>query len=110
MAMDPQRAAALKAAKWLVTKGRGDEAVALLASWAASGANDEDGQELMAEALRVNPGAPIVAHPECTKAVRMLRSASFLKKAHKKTLPLSFLRTNSFLSTISLQESLLKSC
>lgn len=59
MAMDPQRAAALKAAKWLVTKGRGDEAVALLASWAASGANDEDGQELMAEALRVNPGAPI---------------------------------------------------
>jgi hypothetical protein len=56
---DEQRKDALKVAKWLVTKGRRDEAIAVLAAWAAQGPNDGTGQELMAEALRVNPSAPL---------------------------------------------------
>jgi len=48
---------ALRLAKWLVEKGRPDEAVALLCAWAANGANDQAGQELMAEALRIDPAA-----------------------------------------------------
>lgn len=54
-----QRAAALRVAKWLVEKGRPDESVALLSAWAASGPNDQEGQGLLAEALRVDPGARI---------------------------------------------------
>lgn len=48
-----------KVATWLIEKGRPDEAVALLAAWAASGANDSAGQSLLAEALRVDPSAKL---------------------------------------------------
>jgi hypothetical protein len=54
-----ERQAALRVAKWLVDKGRPDEAVTILAAWAANGANDAEGQQLMAEALRIDPGARI---------------------------------------------------
>jgi hypothetical protein len=54
-----QRAVALRVAKWLVEKGRPDESVALLSAWAASGPNDQEGQGLLAEALRIDPGARI---------------------------------------------------
>ena len=59
MAVDTssQRAVALRVAKWLIEKGRPDEGVALLAAWAANGANDSEGQELLAEALRVDPSS-----------------------------------------------------
>jgi hypothetical protein len=53
-----QREAAARVAQWLVDKGRPDEAVALLAVWAA-GTNDSEGQHLLAEALRIDPGAKI---------------------------------------------------
>jgi hypothetical protein len=54
-----QRSAALKVAKWLVGKGKTDEAIAILAAWAAQGPNDATGQELMAEALRIHSAAPL---------------------------------------------------
>ncbi len=53
------RASAARVSKWLVDKGRVDEAVALLSAWAASGPNDPEGQGLLAEALRINPGSPL---------------------------------------------------
>ncbi|MBK7585010.1 MAG: FHA domain-containing protein [Myxococcales bacterium] len=53
------RAAASRVAKWLVDKGRPDEAVSLLAAWAAAGPNDSEGQQLLAEALRVDPSARV---------------------------------------------------
>jgi hypothetical protein len=53
-----QREAAARVAHWLVDKGRPDEAVALLAAWAAN-VNDSEGQHLLAEALRIDPGAKI---------------------------------------------------
>ena len=53
------RAQASTVAKWLVDKNRPDEAVALLAAWAASGGNDKEGQQLLAEALRIDPSAPV---------------------------------------------------
>jgi pSer/pThr/pTyr-binding forkhead associated (FHA) protein len=56
---DNTRQDALTAAKWLVGKGRTDEAVGLLAAWAVQGPNDSGAQELMAEALRINPGSPL---------------------------------------------------
>ena len=54
-----RRAAAGRVAKWLVEKERPDEAVALLAAWAANGPNDKQGQELLADALRLAPGASV---------------------------------------------------
>lgn len=51
------RATALRVAKWLVDKSRPDEAVALLSAWAANGPNDAEGQQLLAEALRIDPSA-----------------------------------------------------
>jgi hypothetical protein len=51
------RATAARVAKGLVDKGRADEAVALLAAWAANGPNDIDGQNLLAEALRIDPSS-----------------------------------------------------
>jgi hypothetical protein len=51
------RAAASRVAKALLGKGRPDEAVAVLAAWAASGANDPEGQNLLAEALRIDPAS-----------------------------------------------------
>lgn len=53
-----QRESAARVAHWLVDKGRPDEAVGLLAAWAAS-VNDSEGQHLLAEALRIDPGAKI---------------------------------------------------
>lgn len=53
-----QREAAARVAQWLVDKGRPDEAVGLLAAWAAK-ANDSEGQHLLAEALRIDPGAKV---------------------------------------------------
>ncbi len=48
-----------KVAAWLIQKNRPDEAVGLLAAWAASGENDSAGQSLLAEALRVDPSAKV---------------------------------------------------
>jgi hypothetical protein len=53
------RAAALRVSKWLVDRGRPDEAVSLLSAWAAAGPNDSEGQQLLAEALRIDPAARI---------------------------------------------------
>ncbi|HSQ67558.1 MAG TPA: FHA domain-containing protein [Polyangiaceae bacterium] len=53
------RASASKVAKWLVDKGRVDDAVSLLSAWAAAGPNDADGQKLLAGALRINPASPL---------------------------------------------------
>jgi FHA domain len=53
------RASAARVAKWLVEKGRPDDAVSLLAAWAAAGPNDSEGQQLLAEALRVDPSARV---------------------------------------------------
>lgn len=51
----PGRSTAARVAKWLVEKNRRDDAVSLLAAWAASGPNDSEGQKLLAEALRIDP-------------------------------------------------------
>ncbi len=53
------RASAMKVAKWLVEKGNPDQAVTLLAAWAAAGPNDSEGQQLLAEALRVDPSSRV---------------------------------------------------
>ncbi len=53
------RQLALKVGKWLAGAGRGEEALSLLAAWAACGPNDVDGQKLMAEALRLSPASPL---------------------------------------------------
>jgi hypothetical protein len=53
------RAAAARVAQWLLLKGRADDAVALISAWAAQGANDAEGQMLLADALRINPAAPV---------------------------------------------------
>jgi pSer/pThr/pTyr-binding forkhead associated (FHA) protein len=59
MSSDKGRELAHRVATLLVEKGRGEEAVAVLAAWAASGPNDKKGQELLAEALRLSPGSPL---------------------------------------------------
>ena len=76
-----QREVAARVAHWLVDKGRPDEAVALLAAWAAT-VNDSEGQHLLAEALRIDPGAKIAqmafermegvagAHEELDRAIQ----------------------------------------
>jgi hypothetical protein len=51
------RQSAARVAKWLLDRGRADEAVSLLSAWAANGPNDTQGQELLAEALRVEPSS-----------------------------------------------------
>jgi pSer/pThr/pTyr-binding forkhead associated (FHA) protein len=53
------RATAGRVAKWLVEKDRPDEAVRLLCAWAVVGPNDAEGQQLLAEALRIDPSARI---------------------------------------------------
>src|SRR3954471_8632891 len=53
------RTKAAAVAAWLVEKGRPDEAVALLSAWAANGPSDPEGQQLLAEALRIDPGARV---------------------------------------------------
>jgi pSer/pThr/pTyr-binding forkhead associated (FHA) protein len=59
MASNMSRVSAAKVAKWLVGKDKRDEAVALLCSWAANGPNDKEGQELLAEAFRLDPGSQL---------------------------------------------------
>ncbi len=56
--LSQQREVAARVAQWLVDKSRPDEAVALLAAWAAN-VNDSEGQHLLAEALRIDPSAKI---------------------------------------------------
>lgn len=53
------RSPAARVAKWLVEKGRAPEAVSLLSVRAATGSNDKEAQELLAEALRIDPGSPL---------------------------------------------------
>ncbi len=53
------RESALRVAKWLVEKNQPDQAVQLLCAWAATGANDQQGQTLLAEALRIDPSARV---------------------------------------------------
>lgn len=59
MTAPSSRASAAKIAKWLVDRNRLDEAVELLCAWAANGANDTEGQQLLAEALRLNAASPL---------------------------------------------------
>ncbi|MDF2692951.1 MAG: hypothetical protein K0S65_1334, partial [Labilithrix sp.] len=59
MSSNMSRSSAAKVARWLVGKERRDEAVALLSSWAAKGPNDKEGQELLAEAFRLDPGSQL---------------------------------------------------
>ena len=53
------RDSATKVAKWLLEKGHPDEAVNVLTAWAVTGPNDLDGQQLLAEALRIDPSAAV---------------------------------------------------
>jgi hypothetical protein len=53
------RSSAAKVARWLVTKEKTGEAVALLCAWASNGPNDKEGQELLAEAYRLDPGSQL---------------------------------------------------
>ncbi len=53
------RSPAARVAKWLVEAGRGSEAVALLSAAAATGNNDKESHELLAEALRIEPGSAL---------------------------------------------------
>jgi hypothetical protein len=53
------RVLAKRVAGLLRDKGRSAEAVLVLSAWAASGANDADGQELLAEALRLEPKSAV---------------------------------------------------
>src|SRR5581483_1633310 len=53
------RATAGRVAQSLVEKGRPDDAVALLSAWAVAGPNDSEGQQLLAEALRIDPSARV---------------------------------------------------
>jgi pSer/pThr/pTyr-binding forkhead associated (FHA) protein len=53
------RSPAARVAKWLVEKGRAPEAVALLSVRAATGNNDKESHELLAEALRIDPASPL---------------------------------------------------
>ena len=53
------RSSAAKVARWLVARERRDEALSILCAWAASGPNDEEGQSLLAEAFRIQPGAEL---------------------------------------------------
>src|SRR5688572_18317531 len=55
--MAAERARALRVAKWLVERGRPDEAVMVLCAWAVNGPNDAAGQKLLAEALRIDPSS-----------------------------------------------------
>jgi hypothetical protein len=53
------RASASKVAKWLLSKGRPDDAVQVLTAWAVTGPNDQEGQTLLAEALQIDPSARV---------------------------------------------------
>lgn len=53
------RSSAAKVARWLASREKRDEAVAVLCAWAANGPNDKEGQELLAEAFRLDPGSQL---------------------------------------------------
>src|SRR3954454_21496641 len=53
------RMSASKVAKWLLEKGNPDDAVNVLTAWAVTGPNDLEGQQLLAEALRIDPSAAV---------------------------------------------------
>ena len=53
------RTLALRVAKSLRDRGSSAEAVLVLSAWAAQGPNDESGQALLAEALRIEPKSAI---------------------------------------------------
>src|SRR3954453_16385433 len=53
------RSSAAKVARWLASREKRDEAVALLCAWASNGPNDKEGQELLAEAYRLDPGSTL---------------------------------------------------
>ena len=53
------RASASRVAKWFLSKGRTDDAVQVLTAWAVTGPNDQEGQNLLAEALRIDPSAAV---------------------------------------------------
>lgn len=59
MTANMSRTSAAKVGRWLAGKDRRDEAVALLCAWAANGPNDKEGQELLAEAFRLDPGSQL---------------------------------------------------
>ncbi|HEY8945276.1 MAG TPA: FHA domain-containing protein [Polyangiaceae bacterium] len=85
------RSAAVRVAKWLVDAGRPDEAVQLLAAWASNGPNDAEGQQLLAEALRIDPSARVAQqafermegvtgeHAELSAAIGRFRSEEVLR-------------------------------
>ena len=60
--VDPVRQKAARVAKWLVEKERPDEAVNVLCAWSAQGPNDAQGQELLAEALRIDPSSKVAQY------------------------------------------------
>src|SRR5579884_2107696 len=97
------RSSASRVAKWLVDKGRPDDAVALLAVWAANGPNDPEGQNLLAEALRLDPSSQLaklafermegVAGEQAALDAAIARwSPEELKKLEKEIVKPSFLR------------------
>ncbi|WP_394822625.1 FHA domain-containing protein [Pendulispora albinea] len=53
------RTSASKVAKWLVDRARVDDAIMVLCAYATSGPNDAEGQQLLAEALRLDPSSPL---------------------------------------------------
>jgi Inner membrane component of T3SS, cytoplasmic domain len=58
--MDPSaRATASKIGKWLVERNRLDEALQIFVAGAVAGPNDLEGQQLLAEALRLNAGSEL---------------------------------------------------
>lgn len=52
-------ASVTRVGQWLVEKGRPDDAVAVLAAWAATAQDPGEGQQLLAEALRIDPSARV---------------------------------------------------
>lgn len=56
-AVSASRQKAARVARWLVEKDRPDEAVLILSAWAARGPNDNEGQALLADALRIDPSS-----------------------------------------------------
>ncbi|MCL2778744.1 MAG: FHA domain-containing protein [Polyangiaceae bacterium] len=59
MRLMSSRGSAAKVARWLVSRQERDEAVSLLCAWAANGPNDQEGQELLAEAFRLDAGSQL---------------------------------------------------
>ncbi|WP_394837180.1 FHA domain-containing protein [Pendulispora rubella] len=53
------RTSASKVAKWLVDRARVDDAIMVLCAYASTGPNDAEGQQLLAEALRLDPASPV---------------------------------------------------